>query len=278
MRWSRGLLRTVQLSLAMGMCLFIGKSKVLAQSAALPQAANSGSSTPVFDVSTIKRSKLGDDGSQGIGWHPDTFTTTYASTKMLLENAFGIRPDLISGLPGWAESAHFDIVAKVVEADAPTLEKLTREQRRKMVQQLLADRFQLKTHIEVKQLPVFDMSIAKGGIKFHEVSHADPSDKQGMVTFSNTEITGYGVPVGNLVMVLERHVERNVIDKTGLTGKYDFHLKWRPEEAGSDAGLDDDAAPAFFTALEEQLGLKLQSSKGPVDTLVVDNIAAPSEN
>jgi uncharacterized protein (TIGR03435 family) len=136
----------------------------------------------------------------------------------------------------------------------------------------------VKTHIEVKQLPVFDLSIAKGGIKFHEASHGDPSDKQGNVYFSATEVTGYGVPVGNLVMVLKRQVEREVIDKTGLTGKYDFHLKWRPEQTGSNAGLNDDEFPSFFTALQEQLGLKLQSSKGPVDTLVVDHIQEPSEN
>lgn len=103
-----------------------------------------------------------------------------------------------------------------------------------------------------------------------------------MVTYDG-EITAGATPVSSLVFTLTSVVGRTVIDKTGLTGKYNFELKWTPEhgvQASTDNGQADpeNSAPSIFTALQEQLGLKLQSSRGPVETLVVDHIEMPSEN
>ena len=280
MRYGRGYSGVVHVWLIAGMCLSLAGSVALAQAApasvAAQQAAGATGSTPVFDVATIKPNASG-DGHVDIDENLNTLTANNVSMKLLLENAFHIRQELISGLPGWAESAHYDIVAKVVDADPKTMRNLTDEQRRMMLERLLADRFGLKTHIEVKQLPVFDLVIAKGGIKFHELDRSNPNAKQDSVWVHNTEMTAYGVPVEELTATLEGVVQRNVINKTKLTGKYDFHLKWSKGD-GSDAGLSDDVVPTLFTALQEQLGLKLQSSKGPVDTLVVDHIQPPSEN
>jgi uncharacterized protein (TIGR03435 family) len=277
MRSSSGPQCKAKILLAVVVCLSVVVSKSIAQSSPPQQTASSAGTTPVYDVATIKPNNSG-SGSLNIDSNDETFMATNISIKALLENASGIREDLISGLPGWAESAHYDIVAKVVDADADTMRHLTREQRENMLQQLLADRFQLKTHIEVKELPVFDLVIAKGGIKFHEFDHSNPNAEQDSMSVNNTEMTANGVLMNSLAKMLAGQVQRNVIDKTGLTGKYDLHLKWRRQENGTDAGLGDDALPTLFTALQEQLGIKLQSSKGPVDTLVVDHIAAPSEN
>ena len=233
--------------------------------------------TLVYDVSTIKPNNTG-SGSVRLSINDETLYATNVTVKMMLENSFGIRQDVIYGLPGWAGSKHYDIVAKISDADAAALKDLTRDDRKKMMLQLIADRFQLKSHIEVKELPTFDLVVAKDGPKFQEISKDAPDDKRGNMNVNNTEMTAYGVQIESLTKMLEGRVERNVVDKTGLKGDYDLHLKWHREEDGPTAGTTDDPAPSIYTALQEQLGLKLQPSKGPVDTLVVDHIEEPTEN
>ncbi len=244
---------------------------------ALAQGTTVEKKTLVYDVSTIKPNNTG-SGSVRISINDETLYATNVTVKMMLENSFGVRQDIIYGLPGWAGSNHYDIVAKISDADAAALRNLTRDDRKKMMMQLIADRFQLKSHIEVKELPTFDLVVAKGGIKFQETPKNAPDDKRGSMNVNNTEMTAYGVEMESLTKMLEGRVDRNVVDKTGLKGNYDLHLKWRREEDGPTAGITDDPAPPIYTALQEQLGLKLQPSKGPVDTLVVDHIEEPTEN
>jgi uncharacterized protein (TIGR03435 family) len=232
---------------------------------------------PVYDVATIRPNNSG-RGSMQINVNNETLYATNVTLKDMLQFAYGIRPELISQLPGWAVANHYDIVAKISDADPEMLKHLKDEDYRRMLMQLLVVRFRLKSHVEVKQLPTFDLVIAKGGIKFQEMAKDTPEDKQGSAVTSNTEITAYGVPILTMAEMLENQVQRNVMDKTGLHGNYDFHLKWHNEEDGPASGLGDVASPSLFTALQEQLGLKLQSSRGPVDTLVVDHVEAPSEN
>jgi uncharacterized protein (TIGR03435 family) len=232
--------------------------------------------TLVYDVSTIKPNNTG-SGSVRISINDETLYATNVTVKMMLQNSFGIRQDIIYGLPSWAGSKHYDIVAKISDADAAALKDLTRDDRKKMMLQLIGERFQLKSHIEVKELPTFDLVIAKGGPKFQEISKDTPDDKRGNMNVNNTEMTAYGVQMESLTKMLEGRVERNVVDKTGMTGNYDLHLKWHRED-GPTAGTTDDPAPSIYTALQEQLGLKLQPSKGPVDTLVIDHIEEPTEN
>ena len=225
-----------------------------------------------------------------------SFVATNINLTSLLMNAYGIRPELMSGLPGWANSTRFDVNAKVSDPDIDALKKLTPEQKRTQRQAqmlaLLADRFHLQAHIETKTLPVYDLVIAKGGPKLKENTAlpSQPTDapgpgkppanmKPGSMWISNSQMTAVGIPTSNLAANLAFRVERNVIDKTGLTGKYDFTLKWRPTEleGKADASTDNDA-PDLFAALQEQLGLKLEPSKGPVDTLVIDHVELPTEN
>jgi uncharacterized protein (TIGR03435 family) len=233
---------------------------------------------PVYDVVTIK---LNNTLSGSMRWDddPGIIRATNITLKMLLENAFDVRQDLISGLPGWAQSVHYDLIAKASDADPVVLKALTRKQNRQMLQQLLKDRFNLRTHIEVKTLPVFDMELAGGGIRFKPFTPRDEQDTGGDMNMNgqnhNMTMTGRGVAMSELAYALSSTVQRTVIDKTGLTGKYDLQLKWLRDDAPAGG---DDAAPTIYTALQEQLGLKLVSSKGPVDTLVIDSISLPTEN
>ncbi len=222
-------------------------------------------------------------------WGNDAFTATNTTLTFLLLSAYNIREDLISGLPGWANSFHFDINAKISDPDVDAIKKLSRDQRRAMIATLLNDRFHLRAHIETKTLPVYDLVIAKGGSKLKEnaappAASLDPgaapsSLKPGSFMISDSQMTGVAIPISVLVPNLGFQVQRNVIDKTGLTGKYDISLKWTPAELeGKTDTSTDNNAPDLFTALQEQLGLKLEPSKGPVDTLVVDHIEMPSAN
>ena len=248
------------------------------QTGTASQVASAETKVPVFDVVSIKPNKSG-SGSMGIETHNDSYSATNVSLKRLLRDAYNIREDLISGVPGWAESTGFDIKAKVVDPNLDELKKLTGEQRRSMLQSFLADRFQLKVHIETKELPVYEMVVTKGSPKFHEAASGNRSADGGKTPgmwIHNNELIATAIPLTSLAAMLSRQLQRTVLDKTGLTGKYDLDLKWATED--SKEPLPDSSTPSIFTALQEQLGLKLQSSKGPVETLVVDHVEMPSEN
>ena len=171
-----------------------------------------------------------------------------------------------------------------------------------MMQMLLADRFKLKVHQETKELAIYALIVAKNGPKLHEAKPGDtypnglkgPDARSGAgMMFGGREgLTAQGVPIANLVRHLSLQLGRTVIDKTGLAGKYDFTLKWTPDEIrssmfkGPESGppgpastaFSDSSGPSLFTALEEQLGLKLESQKGPVEIVVIDHVERPSEN
>jgi uncharacterized protein (TIGR03435 family) len=253
-------------------------------------APSAQAATPTYDVVSIKQNKSG-SGGMSISGETNSFKGTNLSLTMLLINCYPVRDDLISGLPTWARSAHFDIYAKMLNPDIEAMNQLTGEQRKAMLLAILKDRFHLQAHLETKTLPVFDLTVAKGGPKFTGATGADTHAamvKNGLTTggsmlVNNGELTANAVPLSSLTYSLSGEVGRTIIDKTGLTGKYDFELKWTPERAaasGADNGQTDDqnSASSLFTALQEQLGLKLQSSKGPVETLVVDHVEMPSEN
>jgi uncharacterized protein (TIGR03435 family) len=183
-----------------------------------------------------------------------------------------VREVVIFGLPGWAEEARYDIRAKVTDADPKVLDGISREQRRALMAAMLEDRFHLKLHAVTKNLPVYDLMVTRGGARFSEsVRHGvEPH-----VEVRKTEYSATDASILGLSYFLEEVVERTVIDKTGLTGAYDLHLQWAPDLTGAP---DSETFPSIFTALQEQLGLKLQPNKGPVKTLFVDHLERPSEN
>jgi len=188
-------------------------------------------------------------------------------------------------MPGWADSELFDVNAKVVDPDMVELKKLTAEQLQSRIAMFLEDRFHLKAHMETKLVPVYELVVAKSGPKFKEgdaaTRHVDLSKlgdnaSDGGIWMGQDELTAKGTSMESLSENLEWLAGRPIVDKTGISGKYDLHLKWTLEQAPrGDAG---DVSAPIFSALQEQLGLKLQSAKGQVETLVVDHVERPSEN
>jgi uncharacterized protein (TIGR03435 family) len=298
LHFSRRLLFLVAGLMAVGVPSGLGQAGAASSGAASP-GATADVKLPAFDVVSVKPNKS-TSGMIRIMFKPDGYAASNVSLKMLIQGAYGIREDLISGAPNWADSARYDIDAKVAGSDVDALKNLTPEQRRSILQPLLADRFKLKTHTETKQLPVYELVLAKGGSKLKE---ANPGDtyangikgpdgvgRGGMMRMGPGQLTAQGIPMTSLANNLSQQLHRTVIDKTGLTGKYDLELNWMPDQ-GSDGmfkGPDgsqphsdaapDSSGPSIFTALQEQLGLRLQSAKGPVETLVIDHVEMPSEN
>lgn len=254
---------------------------------------------PDYDVVSVKPNKS-DNRMIRMMNTPDGISMTNVTLKVLIANAYGIRQDLISGAPGWVDSDHFDFDAKVAGVDVETYKKLNRDQKRAMLTTALVERFKLKVHAETKVVPIYELTVAKGGSKLKEtvVEDAKPGEAPSggpaggpggapginvapakKMATSFTMGPGHfklsGASMGMLANQLSSVERRSVIDKTGLTGGYDIDLTWTPDDAP--AG-DGDTGPSIFTALQEQLGLKLEAAKGPVETLVVDHVEMPSEN
>jgi uncharacterized protein (TIGR03435 family) len=272
-------------------------SRLAAQTASAPHAvAPPAASAPqptvpiVFEVSTVKVSKPGESGS-----HSDMSNGTYTAHNIALKNlmqysAYGIPQQRILGGPKWLDWTRFDIEAKTDSAGAEQIQKLGNEQRRtqiqKMFQLLLADRFKLVVHWETRELPVYALVTAKNGPSLEKSTLPDGETD---VTSSDGRFTARGITLEELCKRLTNELSRDlgrvVIDKTGLGGRYDVAIKWAPLAASSPAdGRSDssaaapDTGPSIFTAIQEQLGLKLESQKGPVEILVIDHAERPSEN
>ena len=247
---------------------------------------------PDYDVASVKENKAGDHMMRIMNT-PDGFSCTNIPLTTIIGIAYGVRQDLISGGPGWVNSTGFDVEAKVAGSDLEAFKKLSPRQRFALLQSLLAERFQLKVHHETKVLPMYDLVVAKGGPKLKAAPPADqppaappdatkdPGDAKprGMMTMGPGMFKGEALPMKALANNLSSILEHTVVDKTGLPGDYDFDLKWTPEDTAptADNGAADSGA-SIFTAIQEQLGLKLQSTKGPVDTLVIDHVELPSQN
>ena len=238
--------------------------------------AQTATKLPTYDVATIRPSTSSSDNSS-IWTHDATLKTENVPLKELVRNALGVPRNLVFGLPSWAESARFDINAKVVDPDMKQLGKLTPEQRRAMLLALYVDRFGLKWHFETRVMPRYALVVGKEGPKLQPAMGKDDNESTSM---NNTDLTAKGIRLSALTDILTVEVERPVVDKTGIAGKVDLQLKWTREAgpAPADAGKDADAPPPLFTALQEQLGLKLQAGKDPVQVVVIDRIEEPSAN
>ena len=189
------------------------------------------------------------------------------SAKFLIQYAYDVRDFQVTGGPSWMGALQWDINAKAESASTP-------DQTRMQMQALLAERFKLQFHRETKEMSTYALVVAKGGSKL-KVSEVDGSDKNkgGRMSMGRGQFGGNGLPVGSIARALGQVLDHSVIDQTGLEGNYDFELKWKPEQAPP-----EDPGPSVFTALQEQLGLKLESTKGQVEMLIVDRIEKPADN
>jgi len=247
-----------------------------------------------FDAISIHPSHVGTttDGDVSI-WRTvtstpgDGYKAENVSLKIVIVDAYNIKPNYISGGPDWIDSDAYDINAKVVAADGTAPLKLTKTQRRQMLQTMLADRFKLVVHNETKDAPIYELDIAKGGPKLHAstpgndaargVTGPDGQFHPGLDNYvGNGVIIEQGYPLSYVADLLTSMLHRPVVDKTGLTGKYDISLRWTPDNTPVDSPLA--GGPSIFTAAQEQLGLKLTSTHGPVKTLVIDHVERPTPN
>jgi uncharacterized protein (TIGR03435 family) len=242
------------------------------------------SSLPIYDIVSIRPHNTPDD-NVGMRIQTSSYSATNVTLKELVSYAYRIRVDLISGLPGWADTAHFDVTAKISEPNLAALDKLTHEQREAMFLPILADRFHLKAHTEIKTLPVFDLVLTKDGPKFKPSpqlpSDSDHPNKRTFgIWINNDNMTATSISMEELATNFADNINHTVIDKTGLTGRYDLKLRWTSDPLAANPGDDGttDRPPDLFTAIKEQLGLKLDPSKGPVTTLVVDHAEKPTPN
>jgi uncharacterized protein (TIGR03435 family) len=281
----------------------------LAGSLAPPQVAFAQQlSDPTFEVASLKQSA---GGRVFIGLKsPGTFSADNVSLRGLIMEAYGIRAFQISGGPAWTGSEKYDVTAKpgvnATQDKGITRESTTRElaEMDLMLRSLLAERFKLKVHRQIKDLPVYDLEVAGGGLKVR-ASACTPSDPTAPASPSSPDrppanICGasrYGTNGLNKTLdwtgttmadftrwALPTITGRTVIDRTGYTGTFDIHLEWTPAEIQDVAAESGDpqkgepSGPSIFTALPEQLGVVLKSGKGPVDALVIDHVEKPSSN
>lgn len=236
--------------------------------------------TPPFDVVSIKLHDPSHDPpnqqSSSMSLHDNILTATNVPLEMLVEFAYDIKSDQIFGLSGPVSSAHFDIEAKILAPDGGTPPKLTDGEMQAKLIPLLADRFHFKAHLQPRILPVYDLIVQRGGPKL-KLSQEERQDSSWNMNGTDTDkiLTAKSASMADLAQALGDEVHREVIDKTGLTGSADITLKWSDDVAAEQGGPN---VISIFTALEEQLGLKLQPSKGPVNTLVIDQVEMPTAN
>lgn len=215
----------------------------------------------------------------------DGFTADAAPLEYLIRNAYNItRDDSVRGLPSWGASDYYVVSAKVGDPDVAEWKTYKAAQRRRVLQQFLADRFHLALHSETVERPIYSLIVAKDGLKMQQVTPPQ-GEARGFMEMKDVGVdVGHHVTIAGLVDLLSRSyfgLDRQVYDNTGLTGNYDFTLTFeplRPVSASAGAAAEPSGRPSIFTALQEQLGLKLEPTKGPVETLVIDHVERPTEN
>jgi uncharacterized protein (TIGR03435 family) len=256
-------------------------------------------SAPIYEyeVVSIKPNKADRKGSV-FRFPGDGISAENVSLRTLVQFAFGFTDSTrFSHMPSWIDSERYDIEAKVESSLRETLAKLSREERnpirQQLIQALLRDRMGFAFHRETRELQVYTLTVEKGGPKFQlsKPTAADPDLRRPFIWATSTRegavtLTGERVDIASLTRILSLHSHRPVTDKTiGLTGKYDIKLRFVPEDGqvempGGPTTLEapDPLGPDLVSAVKDQLGLKLQSGKGPVEIIVIDHIERPSGN
>jgi len=278
----------------------------------LAQILHASGPLPSFEVATIKRAG---DGPVAITGAKNVLNSI-GTTKAMIEGAYNIpygADDRLIGGPSWVNSDRYIVQGKLPDELFAKWQTMPVNERRTqgslMKQALLADRFKLKVHFEMRELPVYELVVVKGGAKLKLTKPVDPNappaatgplsayymdrsspehslivnrNAQGALEMTTTGMTPAQVAADLIGAAGDDLGGRTVVNKTGLDGQYDFTLKWAPQQTASAPGADnaspENEAPSIFTALEEQLGLKLVPAKGMVEVVVIDSIERPTEN
>lgn len=294
LNWSRKLLLGAAGFAAVLLPLMLGVVRtVLAEERAEDAAAR----LPKFEVASIKPHQTGQQMQIMMRMLPDGINISGLPMERLMQMSFGLPENRVLNAPGWVKSGQFDIEAKVDPADAQKLKGLSMDERWAMMVPVLQDRFGMKFHRETRDVEVYTLVVGKGGPKIKETEGAPEQkppepDAEGrmrtngnrvMMRFSQNGMTlnAQGGTMENLTKLLSQQIGSTVLDKTGLAGKYDYTLEWMPERGpalpGGEAATENNAPP-LFTAVQEQLGLKLVSQKEPVEVVVIDQIQQPTPN
>jgi uncharacterized protein (TIGR03435 family) len=253
---------------------------------AIPEApkAMAANADPGFDVVTIKPSDPAARG-KGFGFRGSHFRTFNTNMNDLVAFAYGLHSKQIVGAPDWFGTELFDIDGVPDVPGQPSLHQMEM-----MVQKLLPDRFALKFHHEQREIPVYIISVASGGPKMAKTT-AGPNDQQGFGFRGLGDLIVRNMNMKEFATWMQSGVmDKPVVDHTGLTDKYDFTLKWTPDDSQfaqfrgavtpppPAAGDNPDAPPSLYTAVQETLGLKIEAGKAMDDVIVIDHVEKPSAN
>jgi uncharacterized protein (TIGR03435 family) len=240
---------------------------------------------PAFEVASIKPNNSG-AGNRNIRPSAGRLSVFNMTLKDLVMFAYQVREFQVSGGPGWITADQYDIEAKA-EGNPD------QNQMRLMLQALLQDRFKLAVRHDTKELPIYELTVAKGGFKLQPQKAGDcikfdpdnppapghkNSDFCGNLSNGRGSFDGTSASMADLATMFSYSVGRKVVDKTGIAGNFRVHLTFAPDEVAGGAAAPADAGPSFFTALQEQIGRKLESAKGPVEVVVIEHVEKPSEN
>ena len=243
------------------------KFSAIALAATLAAAGVTAQSrSPAFEVASIKRNATGSLNANAARVAGDRYRAENVSLISLLRVAYAVQEFQIAGHPAWADVDRFDIDAKM-EAGANSRDWPL------MLQRLLADRFKLAAHRESRDGPIYTLVVGSSGPRLTAAEPSKRANPGGDFSASPTQIVGTGVSMAELAMRLSRSIGVAVVDGTGLTGAFDVKLTWPVDDRFVGRGAS--ASPTIFTAIQEQLGLRLQAGRGPVDMLVVDRAERP---
>jgi uncharacterized protein (TIGR03435 family) len=265
-----------------------------------PMQAQSQAGSPMsFEVASVKANLAGGERAPRMILPGGRFTATNNTVRDLILNAYGVTiPSLLEGGPGWIDSARYDIDAKAGANAIPagTTGRALWEKTRLMLQTLLADRFKLVIRRQTKEMPVYELVVARNGAKLQKSDRDCAESITACHGFSGnpTHLSGSAVDMYDLALILTRYSDRPVIDRTGIQGLFDIKLQWNPFIGRPQTADDSPRSPAaqaregprpdlaslptMFDALEQQLGLKLESRKGPVETYVIEHVERPTDN
>jgi len=226
---------------------------------------------PGWEVATVKPSSPSDKGDR-IHLHGRHWTFERETAEMMLLIGYNVHKSQIAGAPAWVKTQQWDVDGLADVDGEPNLSQL-----QSMVRKVLVERFGLKLHREQREMPVFALTVGKGGPKL-TVNTSDPNglmdqENRGGSTWRMEQLKNTSMP--ELALILQFHVDRPILDQTGLKGRYDFQVKWTTDESQLPG---PDAPPGLFTAIQEQLGLKLEPVRAMAPVLVVDAVERPGAN
>jgi len=227
---------------------------------------------PDWEVVTVKPSDPNDTQGHDFFLEGHRVALRNTTVRHLLLLGYGVQKGQLTGLPDWAISKRWDVDGIPDVPGQPSFRQM-----QGMVRKLLAERFGLQLHHEQREMPVFALTPAKGGPRLS----ANTSDPNGWLQQATRETNGRhmeelkNASMPELAIILQYYVDRPVVDRTGLKGRYNFNLQWTPDDVQAAA---PDAPPGLFTAIQDQLGLKLEPVKAPAGVLVIDKVAPPEAN